>query len=148
MAEVTRGNAKDRMGILINKIHQGAFNASKGRVLGKIAGMPALMLTTTGRKSGKKRQSMLTTPANLSGNPVIVASWGGDDRYPLWFRNLQANPEVEVTMGGKTEARRARVLNDAEHAELWPTVTSKYKGYAGYQTKTDRKIPLIVLEPR
>ena len=148
MAEVKRGNAKDRMGLLVNSIHRTLFNASKGRVAGKLIGMPALMLTTTGRKSGKKRQSMLTSPAEVNGSRVIVASWGGDDRYPLWFRNLQANPDVEVTMSGRTQRKRARVLEGAEYDEIWARVTKDFKNYADYQTKTSRKIPLIVLEPR
>jgi deazaflavin-dependent oxidoreductase (nitroreductase family) len=148
VAEVKRGNAKDQIGILINLIHRSVFTATRGRVLGKIIGMPALVLTTTGRKTGKKRQNMLTSPTQVNGNPVIVASWGGDDRYPLWFRNLQANPDVEITMAGKTEPKRARVLEGAEYDEVWARVTKDFKNYADYQTKTSRKIPLIVLEPR
>jgi deazaflavin-dependent oxidoreductase (nitroreductase family) len=110
--------------------------------------MPALILTTTGRKSGARRQTMLTAPIVEDGRVVIVASYGGDDREPSWSRNLRANPDVDVTMDGATLPMRAHIASAEERAELWPRVTSTYKGYAGYQTKTEREIPLVILEPR
>src|SRR5687767_7536165 len=111
-------------------------------------GMPALILTTTGRKSGQPRQSMLTAPIVEDGRVVLVASYGGDDREPNWARNLRANPAVDVTMDGGTKAMRARIASADERSTLWPRVTSAYKGYADYQTKTTREIPLVILEPR
>jgi deazaflavin-dependent oxidoreductase (nitroreductase family) len=117
-------------------------------VFGKLMGMPALMLTTTGRKSGAKRRSMLTSPVQDGDDVVIVASWGGDDRHPKWYLNLEANPDVEVVMGGKKREMRAHVATPEEKAELWPKVVAKYKGYGQYQTRTDRDIPLVILSPR
>ena len=76
-----------------------------------------------------------------------MASRGGDDRPPAWYLNLVADPNVTVEFKGKTSPMTARVVSDEERAELWPQVVAKYKGYGGYQTKTDRVIPLIVLEP-
>jgi deazaflavin-dependent oxidoreductase (nitroreductase family) len=123
------------------------FKATSGRIGGRIMGMPALILHTTGRKSGQLRTTMLTAPIVEDGRIVLVASYGGDDREPTWALNLRANPAVEVTMGGATRPMTAHVAGAEEKAELWPRVTSTYKGYAGYQTKTERDIPLVILEP-
>lgn len=139
--------AKDRAGKFFNTIHRNIFKATNGRVLGKFYGMPVVMLTTTGRKTGKQRTSMLTSPAQDGDKVIIVASWGGDDRHPIWYLNLQANPDVGVVMDGKSRRMRARTATPEEKAELWPRVTGKYKGYGTYQTKTDREIPLVILEP-
>jgi len=79
---------------------------------------------------------------------VIVASRGGDEHHPAWFLNLQANSNVQVKWkGGPTQAMHARIATPAERADLWPKVTAKYKNYAGYQEKTDREIPLVLLTP-
>jgi deazaflavin-dependent oxidoreductase (nitroreductase family) len=109
--------------------------------------MPVLMLGTIGRKSGKLRTTMLTSPVQDGNALVIVASYGGDNRHPTWFLNLQANPDVEVTMRGRTRNMRARVASTEERAGLWPRVTQKYRGYASYQKRTVREIPLVILEP-
>ncbi len=132
---------------LVNAIHRPLFQLSKGKIAGKGAGMPVLVLTTTGRTSGQQRSTMLTTPLQLDGQVVIVASRGGDDRNPDWFLNLQANPAVEVEMDGTTRAMTARVADAAERAELWPRITGPHANYAGYQEKTDREIPVVVLAP-
>jgi len=132
---------------LINAIHRPLFRLSKGKVMGKGAGMPVLVLTTTGRKSGQKRPTMLTTPLQFGDSIVLVASRGGDDHHPAWFLNLQANPTVEVEMGGTTRTMTARIADGPEKAELWPKIVTDHDNYAGYQAKTDRDIPVIVLTP-
>ncbi|MGH2795079.1 MAG: nitroreductase family deazaflavin-dependent oxidoreductase, partial [Actinomycetota bacterium] len=109
--------------------------------------MPVLVLTTTGRKTGKRRTTMLTSPVQDGAKVVIVASYGGDDRHPTWFLNLRDNPAVEVTMRGSTRKMKAHVASIDEKARLWPKVTEKYSGYAAYQRRTDRDIPLVILEP-
>jgi len=146
MVEVSNAS-KDRAARLVATLHTNVFKASKGRLLGKFYGMPALQLTTTGRKSGQKRSTMLTAPIVDGETVVIVASYGGDDRDPAWYLNLLANPEVEVLMGGRDRVMQARVASDDEKADLWPKIVESYKGYAGYQTKTDRPIPVVILEP-
>jgi deazaflavin-dependent oxidoreductase (nitroreductase family) len=138
---------KDRVFKAFTSLHEAIFKASKGRVMGKFYGMPVVLLETTGRKSGKQRRTMLTSPVHDDDKVVLVASYGGDDRHPTWFLNARANPDVVVTMEGKTRKMRAHVASSEEKAELWPRVTGQYKGYAGYQTRTDRDIPLLVLEP-
>lgn len=82
---------------------------------------------------------------------VLVASKGGDDRDPDWFRNLVVNPDVELTEDagrGRVRRMRARVASAQERDELWPRITAEYPNYAGYETKTDRVIPVVLLEPR
>jgi deazaflavin-dependent oxidoreductase (nitroreductase family) len=131
----------------MNAIHRGLLAVTFGKVGWKAGGMPVLELTTTGRKSGQERSCMLTSPLQLGDTYVIVASRGGDDHHPAWYLNLEANPEVQIAVGGKTkQRRRARIATAAERADLWPQITAQYRNYAGYQSKTTREIPLVLLE--
>jgi deazaflavin-dependent oxidoreductase (nitroreductase family) len=140
-------NLKDQMFRAFTTFHRSVFKASGGRVAGKALGMPVLVLTTTGRTSGKPRQTMLTSPLQVGDTVVLVASFGGDDREPSWCRNLRKDPNVRIVMRGRDEARRARVADPAERAELWPKITAAHANYAGYQRKTSREIPVVLLEP-
>ena len=140
-------NAKDMMMRVVTGFHKAVFRASNGRLADRGYGMPVLQLTTTGRKSGKRRTTMLTSPVQDSDRMVLVASNGGDDRHTNWFLNLRDDPKVEVTMDGRTRPMRARVASPEEKAELWPRVVAAHGGYAQYQTRTDRDIPLVILEP-
>jgi deazaflavin-dependent oxidoreductase (nitroreductase family) len=139
--------AKDAVFRAVTGFHRLVFDLSKGRVTGKTSGMPVLKLTTIGRKSGKSRSTMLTTPLEEGDNVVLVASFGGDDRDPMWFSNLVANPDVEVMMRVSQKAMRARVAEGDERTRLWEALTAKHTNYAGYQRKTSRQIPVVVLEP-
>jgi deazaflavin-dependent oxidoreductase (nitroreductase family) len=134
---------------LMNRSHRAILKASGGRALATAFGMPALRLATTGRKSGLRRETMLTAPIIDDHKVVLVASKGGDDRDPEWYRNLMANPEVEITVikTGETRHLRARAASPEEKAEMWPTIVATYKGYAGYQKRTDRQIPVVICEP-
>jgi len=140
-------NAKDVGARIVTSFHRAVFQVSNGRLANRGYGMPVLQLTTTGRKSGKRRTTMLTSPVQDRDRVVIVASYGGDDRHPTWFLNLRDDPNVEVTMDGQTKTMRARVASPEEKAELWPRVVAAHKGYAQYQKRTDRDIPLVILEP-
>ena len=132
----------------MNTVHRGLLKISGGRVGWNARRMPVLELTTIGRKSGRPHSVMLTSPVQDGSNVVVVASRGGDDHHPAWFLNLRDNPDVEVAMHGKPKQRmRARVADADERARLWPLVTADHKNYAGYQTKTSREIPLVLLEP-
>jgi deazaflavin-dependent oxidoreductase (nitroreductase family) len=132
----------------MNAVHRTVLKASGGRLGWQAARMPVIELTTTGRKSGRPHSVMLTSPVQDGSALVIVASRGGDDAHPAWFLNIQSDPRVEVSLQGKPKApMRARVANADERAELWPRVTADHKNYAGYQTKTAREIPLVILEP-
>ncbi len=132
----------------MNRVHRAILAVSGGRLGWQAGGMTALQLHTIGRTSGERRSVMLTCPIEVDGNPVVVASRGGDDHHPAWFLNLQANPEVEVTMRGETRPMLANVVPDDERARLWQQVTSAQKRYAGYQQRTEREIPLVILTPR
>ena len=132
---------------IVNAVHRPLFTLSKGKVAGRGQGMPVVALTTIGRKSGTKRQTMLTSPLQLGESWVLVASRGGDDRNPDWFHNLVANPAVEVDTGGVTRPMTARVVDAAEKAELWPRIVADHANYASYQGKTTRDIPVVVLDP-
>jgi deazaflavin-dependent oxidoreductase (nitroreductase family) len=129
------------------RLHLAFFDLSKGRIFGKVCGMPFVELFTTGRRSGKERVTMLTVPIVEGDRLVLVASYGGDDRHPAWYLNLRANPEVRVTMAGSTRTMMARTATEEERAELWPRITSAYGGYARYQERTERRIPVVILEP-
>ena len=138
----------DRLFKVLNRVHRGLLKISGGG-LGWTAGkMPVLELTTIGRRSGNSRPVMLTSPHQEGDTLVIVASKGGTDTHPTWFLNLRENPQVAVSMKGAPERKMtARVASTEERERLWPIVTGKYANYAGYQKKTDREIPLILLEP-
>jgi deazaflavin-dependent oxidoreductase (nitroreductase family) len=140
-------HAKDVLARSLTGVHETVFRASDGRLLGRLAGMPVVMLTTTGRKSGKPRTTMLTSPVQEGHQVVLVASYGGDDRHPAWFLNLRDDPDVEVTMLGRRRTMRARIASAHEKAALWPRVTAAYRGYEGYQRRTGRDIPVVILEP-
>jgi deazaflavin-dependent oxidoreductase (nitroreductase family) len=131
----------------VNLLHRGVMKASFGRVGWTAGKMPVVELTTTGRKSGEPRTVILTSPLQEGDTYVVVASRGGDPTHPAWYLNLRDNPDVEVTIKGKHSKRHARIASAEERAKLWPQVTTAYKGYAGYQEKTDREIPLVFLEP-
>lgn len=130
----------------VNLIHRSVFTASGGAVLGKLQGMPVVKLTTVGRKTGQRRTTMLTSPARDGDNLVLVASYGGAPQHPHWFLNLRDNPEVEVMTRDFTGTRRAHIATPEEKARIWPEI-AKRKNYAGYQEKTTRDIPLVILEP-
>jgi deazaflavin-dependent oxidoreductase (nitroreductase family) len=127
--------------------HQRVFDLTKGRLAGRAFGMPVVKLTTTGRKSGQPRATMLTSPVRDDRRVVLVASAGGAAKHPAWYLNLRQDPKVTVTMSGQEKPMVARTATEEEKAELWPQITAAYQGYAGYQTKTDRNIPVVILEP-
>ena len=133
----------------MNSTHRLILRASGGRLLTSAYGMPAVELTVTGRKSGLPRKTLLTAPIMDANKVVLVASNGGDDRDPEWFRNLQAEPQVEVKVIATGEVRRlrARVADAEEKAAMWPKIVAAHKGYAGYQKRTQRDIPVVVCEP-
>jgi deazaflavin-dependent oxidoreductase (nitroreductase family) len=139
---------KDAIAKTITTVHRFVYDVSKGKVAGTTAGMPVIKLTTIGRKSGQPRTTMLTTPLEEADNVVLVASYGGDDRDPMWYSNLVANPDVEVVIGGSHRKMHARVAEGDERTRLWESLTAQHANYAGYQRKTSRQIPVVVLEPQ
>ena len=133
---------------VMNACHRAVLRLSGGRVLNTAFGMPVVELHTTGRKSGARRSTMLTTPIREDDRVVLIASKGGDDRHPDWYRNLVADPDVEVTMDGTTRKMRARTATAEEKAELWPRDHRGLRGLRGLSAADSRDIPVIICEPR
>jgi deazaflavin-dependent oxidoreductase (nitroreductase family) len=130
------------------RAHRAVVRLTGGRVGGTVSGMPAVELGTTGRTSGQQRWTMLTAPIAEADRVVLVASKGGADRDPDWYRNLVAHPDVELIIAGRRRLMRARTASPQEKAELWPRILAANPGYGGYQRKTQREIPVIICEPR
>ena len=129
-------------------LHTVVYRATGGAVGHRVPGAaPMLLLDHVGAKSGNKRTSPLIYTED-GDDVVLVASKGGSPKHPAWFHNLKANPDTTVQIGSEKRPVRARIATDEERKRLWPKVVKAYSGYEGYQKRTDRKIPLIVLEPR
>lgn len=132
----------------MNTLNRMGQRLSGGRIGWELQGMPVLELTTTGRKSGHQRTTLLTSPLQIDSTYIVVASRGGDDTHPAWFLNLRDDPAVTVAVQGHpAQPMTAHIATEAERAELWPAVTSRYPHYAGYQKRTEREIPLVFLAP-
>ena len=128
------------------KLHASVFRATGGRVGGRMVGSPVLLLVSTGRKSGQKRTTVLLYLED-GGRYVIVASNGGTATHPVWWLNLQADPEATVEIGGRKIHVRATEARGEEKARLWQRLVRMYPSYEDYQKRTDREIPVIILEP-
>lgn len=130
----------------IGRIHRTLYRLTAGALGGKLAGKPMLLLTTTGRKTGKSR----TTPLQYledGENMVVVASNGGNPRHPAWWFNLERHPEAEVQVGKVTRRVRAETASAEERSRLWPLLVETTPGYAEYQKGTERTIPVVILRP-
>lgn len=133
---------------LLEHAHRTLLALTGGRWPNRIMGMPTLELHTIGRRTGERRSTMLTAPIREDGRLVLVASRGGHQEHPGWYKNLAANPDVEVTIDGATIPMRARTATGEERAELWARIVGVYRGYEGYQRNAAREIPVVVCEPR
>lgn len=132
----------------MNAAHRVLLTLTGNRVGASFGGMPSLELTTIGRKSGTPSWVMLTAPLQEGQTYVVVAARGGDDIHPAWFLNLRDNPAVQVRVVGKPERpMRARIASAEERARMWPLIAARHPNYAGYQKRTTREIPLVLLEP-
>jgi deazaflavin-dependent oxidoreductase (nitroreductase family) len=131
----------------MSSLNIAAYRLTGGKLGGRfLRGAPVCLLTMTGRKSGRR----LTTPLiYLADGPrvVLVASKGGMAKNPLWYGNLVANPRCEVEIGRERRAMIARTAGTAEKRALWPRLVAIYRDYDDYQARTDRDIPVVVLDP-
>jgi F420H(2)-dependent quinone reductase len=128
------------------KLHSFVYHATNGRVGGRMAGGRVLLLTTTGRKTGREH----TVPLfylNDGEDMVVVASNGGTAAHPAWWFNLKANPEATVEVGGRKVFVRAEEAGFEEKERLWPKLVRMYGGYEDYRRRTDREIPVVFLHP-
>jgi deazaflavin-dependent oxidoreductase (nitroreductase family) len=129
----------------MNAVHQVFL---KFGLFKKVGAMPVVELTTIGKKSGRPRTVLLTSPVQENGKVLVVASRGGDEAHPSWYTNLAANPEVTCAIaGGQARKATATTVPAEERERLWPLVVKAYRGYAGYQKRTSRVIPLVWLTP-
>ena len=142
MAAVTRSWAVEQFW----RIHPWLDRVSGGRIGGRVIGLPVLLLTTTGRKSGQSRTRALTYFAKGEVS-VVVASYLGEPRHPDWWLNLRRNPSAVVQRGREVVRVRAREARGEERERLWREITAMAPDYAEYQSRTERVIPVVVLEP-
>ena len=127
------------------RVHRTFMRLTGGR-FGKVGPMDALLLTTKGRKTGERRDVALNYIRDGDSH-VVVASYAGEDRDPAWWRNLRANPEAEIRVGGRRVRVRAREAQGSERERLWARLVENDPAYAEYQQRTTRRLPVVVLEP-
>lgn len=130
-------------------VHQRLYERTDGRIGHRLIGVPSALLRTKGRRSGQTRTSALVY-ARDGGDYLLVASNGGSDRPPGWLFNIEAEPAVEFQVGRQRIAARARIVtaDDPGHPRLWQAVNdNNHDRYNGYQGKTGRKIPVVVITP-
>jgi F420H(2)-dependent quinone reductase len=130
----------------IGSVNVAAYKLSGGRLGGKMDNLPVLILEHTGRKSGTVREAPLLYLGDGQ-DLVIVASRGGSDATPAWWLNLQAHPQAAVTIGREKRGVVARIATDEERTRLWPELVRGYRHYEVYQSRTQRRIPVIILSP-
>jgi deazaflavin-dependent oxidoreductase (nitroreductase family) len=128
--------------------HAAVYRASRGVIGHRFPGSPPmLLLDHVGARSGTRRTSPLVYGVD-GANLVLVASKGGYPKNPAWFHNLRANPDTSVQVGSRVRNVRARVAEGDERERLWSLMVGVYPGYESYRRRTEREIPLVVLEPR
>lgn len=132
--------------MLFGKEHVQRYQETDGEEGHDWMGTTTLILTTTGRRSGQPRSTPLIYQSD-GDNYVVIASNGGASDHPLWYYNLVANPEVGLQVRADRFTARARTATEEERSRLWPRMASVWPDYDDYQTKTDRPIPVVILEP-
>ncbi len=144
---IDRHAVKDTFSRVATTLHTQLIRRTGGRFGGQMFKRPMILLTTTGRISGQPRVTPLLCHPD-GDRYLLIGSNGGDDRTPQWVQNLMANPEASIELDGETIAVRARIATPEEKKDLWPKATAAYKGYDGYQRRTSRDIPVVILERR
>lgn len=129
-----------------SRVHAAVFRLTGGVIGRRLVDNDMLLLTTKGRRSGKKHTVPLLYLED-DDRYVVVASYGGRDRHPEWYLNLGADPMVGVRLPAGVETRLARTATAEERARWWPRVVDAYSGYRTYQGRTQREIPIVFLEP-
>jgi F420H(2)-dependent quinone reductase len=130
---------------VLGTLHRWLYRASGGKLGKTFFGSPVLLLTTTGRKTGRSRTWPLSYLHDGEDRFVVAASYGGQLKHPGWYLNLRANPNVVVQLGEQTHTMIAEVAEGDERSRLWRRLTEAYPAYANYQRKTERQIPVVVL---
>lgn len=130
----------------VTGLHARVYRWTGGRIGRRIGRVEQVLLTTTGRRSGQPRTTPLTVIAD-AGRLVLIASNGGAARHPDWYLNLSVDPRVRIQRGPEQLDLIARTATPDERAELWPRAVALYGGYAAYQRRTEREIPVVICEP-
>lgn len=130
----------------LSTFHTALYRASRGRFGTRLVNNDMLLLTTTGRLSGRSHTVPLLYLRDGE-SYVVIASWGGRDTPPHWYSNLKADPAVEVQVGGRRVPALATEADTTTRHEWWPRVVEAYDGYLTYQSRTERMIPVVFLEP-
>ena len=133
--------------LIMKTLHGNLYRLTGGRVGATMARLPVLLLTTTGRKTGKPRTVPLCFLEDGDAY-VLIGSRGGSAQHPAWYLNLEAHPDVEVQVGSEHRRLRARRANPEEADRLWPQILERSPGYGKYRAKTSREIPLVIVRPR
>src|SRR5919112_3912264 len=131
---------------ILGTVHRALYRANGGKWGQTFFGSPILLLTTTGRRTGQPRTWPLTYLPEGE-RLIVIASNGGQPNHPAWYLNLRANPQVSAQLRDQTHTMIAKTAEGEERARLWSRVVEEYPAYAGYQRKTDRQIPVVVLRP-
>jgi deazaflavin-dependent oxidoreductase (nitroreductase family) len=134
------------LGLRLLNLHQAVYERSGGRIGAELGGRKMLLLTTTGRRSGTRRTVALLY-VDDGGKLVVVGSKGGSDTAPAWFLNLEAEPACRVQVGTRRFRARARVAQGKQRSRLWREVVKAWPDYDRYQARTDRQIPIVILDP-
>lgn len=127
------------------RVHPKLYRWSGGRIGGSLLGLPVLLLTTRGRKTGESRTTALMYLPHGK-DFVVIASYLGEPRHPAWWLNLEAEPLASVQVGSEHHPVRAREAQDEERENLWQTMSEKVPDYDEYKSRTSRRIPVVVLE--
>jgi len=137
---------RDRTAKALSTIHTLGYRLTNGRVGRRLVDNDMLLLTTRGRKTGRLHTVPLLYLQD-GDDLVVIASWGGRHQHPHWYSNLQAHAEASVKVLGRRWEVKAQPMAEDERKEWWPRIVEAYDGYAAYQTRTDRQIPVVRLRP-
>ena len=131
---------------LFYTLHRAIYRLSGGRIVSRMVGCPVVLLTTTGRKSGEPRTAPLLG-FEEGQSIVVIPSNAGKQHYPSWYLNLRANPQAQVQVGAQVRQVKAREATVEERERLWPLIVTYYGGYQVYRERTERHIPVVILDP-
>jgi len=132
---------------LYTRLNVFVYRTSSGRLMSRFPnGAPICLVTMTGARSGRRRTIPLIHVPH-GDQVILVASQGGMSTHPLWFHNVRANPEVCITVQGRTRRMHAHLASDTEKAMVWPVAVAAYPDFAAYQARTDRNIPVFICDP-
>lgn len=132
---------------LVTAVHRFVYRASGGRLGRRLGGVETLLLETVGRRTGRTRATPLLFVRD-GARYVVVASNAGDDRHPAWWLNLRAHPDATIQVGPERLRVRGREATGPEAGRLWSQLEAAWPDYAAYRRRTDRRIPVVVLDPR